>query len=140
NYLAAVGRFDEAVGHARHGLELDPLALPVILNTAFVLHLARRIDEARSLVERALELDPGFLHVHYHLGLVHEQMGLHTVAIENFTKSIGRGPGTIAALGRAYGLAGDRARARACLDELQQLTSTTYVSPYDVALVCLALG
>ncbi len=60
-------------------------------------------------------------------------MGRHGHAIAAFSKALGRGPGTVAALGRAYALDGKRSQANKCLRELQQRSATEYESPSNTA-------
>lgn len=140
NLLAAVGRFPEAVAEARRALALDPVAISVILNAAFIDHLAGRPDEARVLLEKALEIDSNFAHVHYYSGLIYERQRMYDEAIRAFRKALGRGTGNLAALGHACGLAGERPEALALLQELQDRSKTEYISPYDLALIMIGLG
>jgi len=46
----------------------------------------------------------------------------------------------LAQLGEAYGLTGDRERARAVLDKLLELARNSYVAPYHFAYVHAGLG
>jgi TolB-like protein/tetratricopeptide (TPR) repeat protein len=140
NFLAAVGRFPEAVAEARWALALDPVAISVILNAAFIDHLAGRPDDARVLLEKALEIDSKFVHAHHYSGLIYERQRRYEQAIGAFRKALGRGTGTRAALGHACGLAGRRPEALALLQELRDRSKTEYVSPYDLALVMIGLG
>jgi TolB-like protein/tetratricopeptide (TPR) repeat protein len=57
-FLALMGRFDEAVDRARHGVELDPLTPASHNNLATIYYWARRYPEAIESHNRALELDP----------------------------------------------------------------------------------
>jgi serine/threonine-protein kinase len=64
-------------------------------------------------------------------------------AIAAFERAVGlteRSPETVAALGRAYALAGRLKDARALLNDLQQMSLFQYVSPILFAQLMLALG
>ena len=54
-YLAALGRHDEALAEARRAQQLDPLAVPVNRTVGWVLYFGRRYDEA----DRGAAEDPG---------------------------------------------------------------------------------
>jgi len=139
NLLAAIGRFDDAIREARRALELDPVAVSVILNAAFISHLARRPADAHAFVDKALDIDPHFAHAHYHRGLIYALEGLYDKAIDSFEKALGRGPGSIAALAHACAMAGRRDDARRLLQTLLDRMPTAYVSSFDVALVLVGL-
>jgi TolB-like protein/Flp pilus assembly protein TadD len=57
NFLALLGRFDEAVARARHAVELDPLDALSHADLATIYRWARRYAEAIESYERAQELD-----------------------------------------------------------------------------------
>src|SRR5688572_27241624 len=59
-FLAGMGRFDEAIPHAKQGQNIDPLSPNTNVGVAYSLNLARRYDEAMQETRKALELDSGF--------------------------------------------------------------------------------
>ena len=143
NLLAALGRHAEAIAEAKRAQELDPVAPSASLNAAVIFYLARQYEQAIEQAEKALEMDPNFAPVYYYLGLAYEQKGIYGKAIATFQKAIapsGRGPGSMAALAHAYGVAGKRSEALKLLKELKDLSKRQYVSPYDFALLFLGLG
>jgi serine/threonine-protein kinase len=56
-YLAALGRHDEAVAEIKKAQQLDPLAVPVTRAAGWVLYFARRFDEAINELQKALAMD-----------------------------------------------------------------------------------
>ena len=60
-YLAALGRHDEALASARKAQQLDPLAVPVNRTVGWVLYFSRRYDKAIEELKKTLGMDPGFL-------------------------------------------------------------------------------
>ena len=60
-YLAALGRHDEAVAEIKRAQQLDPLAVPVNRAVGWVLYFARRYDEAIEELQKALAMDADFL-------------------------------------------------------------------------------
>ena len=57
-YLSIVGRYDEAVSHMRHALEMDPLSFFNVRHMGTVLFWARRYDESLQYLHRAQEMEP----------------------------------------------------------------------------------
>ena len=53
-----LGRDEEAIGHFRNALALDPNYVPSYTALAELLGRRRNFDEARRLLHRALELSP----------------------------------------------------------------------------------
>jgi DNA-binding winged helix-turn-helix (wHTH) protein/tetratricopeptide (TPR) repeat protein len=68
-FLAAQGRFQEALVHARRAQQLDPLSLPIGADLGFVLYFSRQFDRAIERFRHTLELDPEFAYGHFGLAL-----------------------------------------------------------------------
>lgn len=88
-------------------------------------------------------MDPNFILAHHRLGLAYEQQEKYDEAIAEFKQVVTlteRKPLGLAALARAYALAGKRAEAQRTLNELQHMSNDRYVSPAAVAAIYAALG
>ncbi|MBT8380720.1 MAG: tetratricopeptide repeat protein, partial [Ignavibacteria bacterium] len=59
-YLAAAGKFDEAIETAKHALKLDPLSLAINNSLGDAYLNAGRYEEAIVQLDKTLELDPNF--------------------------------------------------------------------------------
>src|SRR5260370_3085053 len=59
--LSALGHHDEAIAEAGRALELAPDSATLNHILGFVLHFAGRPADAIGPIERALEIDPGFM-------------------------------------------------------------------------------
>jgi tetratricopeptide (TPR) repeat protein len=107
-----------------------------------ILYRARRFDEAIAQCHKALEINPDYANALWFLALSLEQKGQLAESIEKFEKafSLGVGPPCRALLGRAYALAGERAKAESILEELKTLSHQQYISPFDIAVVYAGLG
>jgi len=141
--LSNVGRHKEALAEAERARELDPLSL--ITNTLFGMFLfqARQYDAAAEQLQKTIRMNPHFWVGHLHLGKVYEQKGMYQAAIEEFTKARDLSEGaseTIASLGHAYALSGRQDAARNVLEELQRQSRSSYVPPYNIAMIYAALG
>jgi Flp pilus assembly protein TadD len=73
--LMAVDRLSEAVAQIDYAARLDPLSAQVNSTYGRVLYRARRFEEARIRLERALELEPRNVRAYGRLAEVHEQLG-----------------------------------------------------------------
>jgi adenylate cyclase len=143
HYLIGTGRFEEAIQEMKKALELEPASL--IMNTFMgaTLYYAGRYDEAIDQCRRTIEMDPNFAVAHWHLGLAYEQQQNFDAAIEEFKKATslsGGSPLMKAALGRAYAESQKKLEAEKILGELNELSKQEYVSSYEIATICVALG
>ena len=142
-YLAAMGRLDDAIAEVRQALQLEPLSLPVGSNVGFLLYLARKYDQALEQFNRNLEMDRNFVYSHWQMALTYEQCGRFDEAIAAFQKAIalsGKSVHPRVLLARTLALSGRKNQALQLLDEFNEVSTQTYVSPYRIAAVYSALG
>lgn len=143
NYLLAMSRFDEAIEEGRKAARLDPVAAIVESNSAFVYYHAGRLDEALACCRRALEMDAELWVAYYDLGRVKAELAEYRDAIEALERAVelsGQSQRALAALGHACALGGQRARAEAIREQLQEPRDQRLVWSYGIAVVLLALG
>jgi serine/threonine protein kinase/tetratricopeptide (TPR) repeat protein len=142
-YLAFMGRSDEAAAELERAHELDPLSLIINVALGWIYYLGRRYDDAVKQLLRTLELDPNFIQAHFCLGIAYIQKGLHAEAITELERVIslqGRAPGALSALGFALAASGDDHTARKLLNEVDEMSRSQYVSSYWTAILCAGLG
>ncbi len=141
-YLAAMGRYDEAVAQERSAQALDPLSVGVASTSGWVMHYSGRQDDAERTLRTALRMDSAFALAHLYLGRVLQANGKLEGAVAQYRAS---GPlrawvPTIAGLGNIYALAGRQEQALGELRRLDSLSKTQYVTSYAIALIHTALG
>jgi serine/threonine-protein kinase len=143
DYLAMLGRFEQAEREISVACRLDPLSMIIQEGPAYLLTISRRYDEAiesfRDLIRRA----PDFYKLYTSLGRAHSLKGDYGEAIGLLQK--GRGlagdvPNILGALGQTYALAGRPAEARGLLQELGALAAERYVPSTCFALIHAGLG
>lgn len=142
-YLAALGRHDEAIAALQRAAELDPLSL--IIQATLGRHgyyAARRYGEAIAQLRKTLELGEDFWVAHLWLSLAYAQAGQlpEAVAEARTACHLDDNPEALAGLGYALGLTGQRREAEETLTEAQRLSSQRYVSPVVPALILIGLG
>jgi len=133
--LENTGRQDDNVAMRRRALTLNPLSPAAGAALGSALAHAGRLPGAVRQLRSVLELEPAFGQAHSFLGLVHWTSGAFTEAIAEFELA-----GRDGSLAHAYASAGRTAEARALLRELREASRERYVSPYEFALVLVALG
>jgi tetratricopeptide (TPR) repeat protein len=140
--LSALGRFDDAIAEGKRAVELDPLSLVINTDLGSNYCFARRYDEAIAQLRKTLEMDPGFYIAHVVLGQALDAKGAREAAIVECQKAraLNDDPSVLGALGRAYGLSGNKMEAEKILDQLKELSKQRYVAAYSFALVYLGLG
>jgi TolB-like protein/Tfp pilus assembly protein PilF len=142
-YLAAMGRFEEAIEHEKRALELDPVSPEVNTLLGHVLYLAHRYDQAIEQLYKAVELDPDYWFAHLVLGLAMQQKGRLPEAIHQFQTARREeriSPEAMGALGQAYAAAGVSDKAVKVLEELEKWSKRYYVSPFHRGRIYAALG
>jgi len=128
-YLAAMGRFDEAIEQVRAAETLDPLSVATHLNASWVYYLARKEDEAIAHVKRALTLDP-------HVSITHGSIWAAYAPIPDLVNSVDResaAPMALAALAGAAAVSGRRAEAEGMLTRLKEIGTHQHVCAYEMA-------
>lgn len=142
-YLEAMGQQDLAIREAETARANDPLSLAVNVNLGWQYLQANRLEQARQIFESTGELGDTFWGVHWGLGHYHRRKGDLTASIAAFEKAIAAGGGhamPLSALGYTYAIAGRRAAAHEILDQLTTLAESSYVSPFNMAIIHAGLG
>jgi TolB-like protein/DNA-binding winged helix-turn-helix (wHTH) protein/Tfp pilus assembly protein PilF len=140
--LSMLGRHAEGLDEKRKALAMDPLSVVIRTDLARMFYFSRDYDQSLAQYRAALEMDPTFGSAHLWLGQVYEQKGLYEEAISSLKSGMRLSSDStyaLAKLGHGYAIAGRCDEARAVLNQLNALTSTRYVSPYDIALVHVGL-
>jgi serine/threonine-protein kinase len=142
-FLAAMGRFEEALSEGRAAIELDPLSVSIRRSMGWLQYYARHFDGALENLRRALTMNPTSEETHRLLGLVYAQQGLYDEATACFSEAVSNSESDMlsyAGLGHVAALRGRADQARAVLKELEERQRTRYVSPVALAMIQVALG
>ncbi len=141
--LVNIGRAQEALPFIRRAIALDPLS-PLInsLGSSF-LRTAGQAEEAAAHLQKTLELEPdAWIAMRIKAGRATAR-GDHAQAIAALRRAveISRGHShTLAALGKAYLRAGDRAAAERVMAELEARRQRGYLPATSLAELADALG
>jgi serine/threonine-protein kinase len=142
--LTGLGEHDSAIERARHALELDPLSLILYTAVGDAFFYARRYDEAMAYYRKSIEMDAEFLPGHTDLARALELAGRYEEAIEEFRTAEALAPEgppePSSGLAHVYARMGRREAALAIVEELLELSTRRYVSPYGIASIYACLG
>jgi len=141
-FLPAMGRNDQAVAEAKRALQIDPLSTGLNGNLGSVLVFTHQWDKAIEQLRTAIDLDPGYWFDYCFLGRAYEQKGRLPEAIATFQRGVALEGNTelLAGLGHAYAVSGNRSEAQKVLDHLKELSTHSYVAPYNVAVIYVGMG
>jgi tetratricopeptide (TPR) repeat protein len=142
-FLAAMGRFDEALHQGRTAIELDPGSVSIRRSLGWLQYYARHYDDALDNLRRALALNPTSEETYRLLGLVYLQHELYDEAAASFREALTNSEHdalALAGLGHVAARRGREDEARAVLQELHQRAQTRYVSPVAQAGLYVTLG
>jgi DNA-binding winged helix-turn-helix (wHTH) protein len=140
-YLAALGRFDEAVREMDQARHLDALSLSINTDLGLVLYLARRYDEAVAQYRAALDLDPAFVDAREGMLMASNEMGMYAQPISELMQlpeAVSRE--TASRLEAAYANQGVRGYWRTYLELADAPSSEIRSSPYVRARLHARLG
>jgi DNA-binding winged-HTH domains len=141
-FLSTIGRQDEALAEIKLAQERDPVSLLVNWVSAELLHYARQHDQAIEQLLRTLDMDPNLLPAQVFLGRAYEQKGMYEEAISAFQRAVTTFRNDwriVGLLGHAYAVAGIRDKANRILAELKKHAERSYISPFNIALIYVAL-
>jgi serine/threonine-protein kinase len=140
--LEPLGRLDEAHAELENALDLDPLSPVTLAYLGQCVMFQRRYDEAVEILQEAAGLDPEFWMPQFLLFGAYAFQGKfdQSVAIaERAVAALGANPIVLGAVGGAYGFLGQPDKAQDCLDRIQVLGETRYVSPLSIAWIHMGL-
>jgi serine/threonine-protein kinase len=142
NYLAAMGRFPEAIEETRRMQELDKTSLIISSHFGLMYFFAGRFDDSVAACRKTIELDPNFYVARRYLGLAYAQKGMYKESLEQYEKALGLSKNSpLMKVERAsvLALSGDEDKAQSELKELQEIAKGRYISAYHIATIYVAL-
>jgi serine/threonine-protein kinase len=143
DWYALNGMFEEAMAQMEVAHQLDPLSSIIREGVAFVHFLAGRQQEAVRGYLEIIQDDPTFYKAYTSLGRAWAHEGRYIDAIRMLEKGrelAGNIPNILAAMGQVYARAGEAARAREILAELEQARAHSHVPSTAFAVIHLGLG
>jgi TolB-like protein/tetratricopeptide (TPR) repeat protein len=143
DYLAPLGRLDEAMNAIEQAQVLDPLSHLVNASLGFILIMRREFERAVEHYLKCLELDVNYYHFHTGLGRAYAQLGKLEPALRHFQKGrmlSGNLPYVTAVLAHCLGLMGRRREATELRAELVEQSRKHYIPSASVAFVYLGLN
>ena len=142
-WLASQGRLDEALVEAHTALELDPASVSIRRTAGHTYLYARRYEQVRHHIGRALAMNPTAEETYRILGMSLSLQGNAAEAIRVLREGVAL-PGsslyTAGTLGYALARAGERDEALRILAQLEAAAPRGYVSPVAFATLHIALG
>jgi len=144
NYLAALGRFDEALARMQRAEELDPFSRVIKADLgATVYYYSRDYEKSVAQLRKTLDVDPNFSAAHWWLGDTLIAQKKYDLAASELNKALTLSGGStriMADLGYTHGMSGRQNEARKILEKLKEESKRTFVSPYETALIYTGLG
>jgi len=141
HYLMAQGRIEESLKQSKRALELSPFDFLMNIHLTWHYLYARQYDKAFDQSQKTAELDKRAEGAW--VGQILEQEGKYAEAVAQFQKNLERSQAistSKANLAHAYAVSGNREAAQKIVAELQELSKSKYVSPFDIAVVHAGLG
>jgi serine/threonine-protein kinase len=142
-WLAAMGRIDESLVEAHTALELDPASISIRRSVGFAYIYARRYDQVRHHLGRAMAMNPTQEENYRILGMGLSLQGHHADAEQTLREGTalpGSSSYTAATLGWALARNGRVDEATAILRKLERTAGESYVSPVSFATLHIGLG
>jgi TolB-like protein/predicted Zn-dependent protease len=141
-YLILSGRPEEGRPYIERAVRLEPDNVFFAVELSAPDYALRRYDRALEQLDRAKAADPKSHATNFLRGWIYVHMGDLDRALALFqeTRKVNEDPETLTGLGSAYALAGQRADAMKMLNEMQAMSQRRYVSPFNFAMICTALG
>lgn len=136
HWLSRLGRFDDALAHAREAERLDPNTPRVVIQAGSVLRFARQWEASIAQTNKVLAIDPTYSLAYLNLGHSLLALGRFDEAIavfEKYSNSLGN-------RGDAYAQAGRVEQARRIVAELEAEYAKKGDRPGEIAQVYSGLG
>ena len=138
--LSGMGRVDEAVQQSRRASELDPFAVVVVDNAAWIRFLAHDSDGAIELYGKSLEINDAWAPGYAALGLIYAHKGMDEAATRAASKAVALGGRQISAFQANLAYVHARAGRRAEAEQLLKLAEKDPWEGFNIARAYVALG
>lgn len=142
-FLAAMGRFDEAIARIEIAERLDPFSLAVATSRGHVLWLARDADALLLAMQKIVEIEPRYPLAHIFIILAHMLKGQFEESVASVYSAIelcGEDHHFMGFLGATAGPAGDTDLARRQLEKLDAAAKKNYVPQTMFCGPCIGAG
>ena len=143
DYLASIGRFDEALEHDHTAFALDPLSVRArFVAITRSLHASRRYQEIIQECHKARELPPDFTEPFAEEAFAYARLGRFPEAIRAAAIAVreSNDPTQIAEAAQTYAESGNKEEARKVLKKLLAMAQKRFVCGNNIATVYAALG
>ena len=140
--LGLMGNRTEAVKHAAIASSLDPFSLMINFNVAVAFGSMGDFEKELEYGRRLIELEPNFYGGHFHVGFYLMSLKRYKEAASEFETTVHQNYGyfSLHYLGLTYGAMGEKAKARAVIEKMENLVSTQGVGNCDFGAVYMAIG
>ncbi len=142
--LASDGNFDQALIEAHTAQENDPASVSVRRSLGYTYVYARKLDQARYHLDRAIAMNPTAEESYRLQGMVltfqKQYEAAERVLREGLTFAPEYANTTRATLAYSLALAGDKSYAERLVGEFEERLKTDYVSPVDLAVTNIGIG
>jgi TolB-like protein/Flp pilus assembly protein TadD/predicted Ser/Thr protein kinase len=140
-HLRNQGRFEESLREIRTAQDLDPLSREHQIGEGIILYLAGRHDEAIQVLDRLLDLNPGFRYPLFFTALIKVQQKRYDEALADLQAMDpdARTPDSRSLRGYIYAATNRAADARMMIATLDA-TVQPVVSPFHAAVIHVGLG
>jgi len=143
DFLVPLGRFDEALRELEMARRLDPLSQIIVEGCCAIQMYRHDYPAALAAFQNLVEMDPTFYKGFSGMGRVLNLMGRHEEALAALTRAFslaGDVPSLIGALGHAHASAGQIHQARQYLERLHEIARVRTVHAVTFAVLHLGLG
>jgi TolB-like protein/Tfp pilus assembly protein PilF len=141
-YLTFLEDHEKAIGEIEKALSVDPISLIVNAAVGLVYYYAGDYNEAIQRSRQTLDMNENFFAAYTVLGRAYIQQGKYQEAIESLNSVIalsGRRSSVLAILAHPLAASGNVTEAEALYEELAERSRQEYVSPYNMAIITIAL-
>jgi TolB-like protein/DNA-binding winged helix-turn-helix (wHTH) protein/Flp pilus assembly protein TadD len=142
NYLATLGRFDEAIARVQQAYLYDPLAVESRNEALWIYYFSGRTTETIDQCRKTMELEPAAGTAYIVLAVAYAQIGkrAETVRAAEEALRVADNPSALATTASALAQVGEKSKATQVLNRALEKAKTEYVCRFIVARAYAELG
>jgi TolB-like protein/DNA-binding winged helix-turn-helix (wHTH) protein/Tfp pilus assembly protein PilF len=142
-YLAAMGRFAEAITEVQRAEDLDPLSVSAHDAAATVAACIGQYERSIAEGRKILELDANDPRAYLDMATGHSQKGMYPEALQDTEKGLAlshRDPFFLSMAAYVYGRLGNIKQATELVDEMRAASQKSFVAPFLFATAFVGMG